>query len=103
MFELLDGFDLSKETIDFLEETCSPSERRELENCIDRFYSSIMYLREIGVTNKTIEDIITTDHHILLAGKENIKRALSKIDNLNAYVTLLNSDIKYMNNLKNKN
>ncbi len=103
MFELLEGFDLSNETIKTLEKICSDNEKKELENCIDRFYSSIMYLREIGVTNNTIEQIILTDHHILLAGKENIQRALSKISNLNAYVSLLNNDISYMDNLKNKN
>lgn len=103
MFELLEGFYLSEEIINFLEEICSDSERREIKNCVGRFYSSVMYLREIGVTNKTIEDIIAIDHHVLLAGKDEIKRALSKIDNLNDFVALLNSDIKYMNYLKNKN
>ncbi len=103
MFELLDGFDLSKETIMALEEVCTEDEVKELENCIDRFYSSIMYLREIGVNNDTIENIIKEDYHILIAGRTNIERALKKINNLDGFIQMLNNDIKYMSYLKNVN
>ena len=103
MKELLEGFDLSNETVDSLEDVLTVGEKRELENCIERFYSSIMYLREIGVNNETIENIILEDHHILIAGRKNIERALSKFNNLQGFVQLLNEDLSYMSHLKNVN
>ena len=103
MVELLEGFDISLKTTNILEENLTSSEKEELENCIERFYSAITYLREIGVSNETIEEIILEDHHVLIAGRKNIETALSKINNIQGFVQMLNNDVNYMSFLKNIN
>lgn len=98
----LNEMDISENTIEILDDICSEEEKEAALSSIDKLYSSITYLRSIGITNKIIEKILIEDHHVLLLGEEKIKKAISKYDKT-ALIKALNEDIKYIDYLRDTN
>lgn len=99
--EYLVSIGISKEVLDELKEDLTKGEIESINNCLDRLESSILYLREIGVKNSVIEEIILLDYHVLMPGRKYLEIALSKIQDVNYFVAALNENIEYVEYLRN--
>lgn len=95
----LEDIGISLNTIQILEENCTNIEKKEAYDCCERIFSSIRYLRSIGVLDSVIENILIEDHHILIPGEKYLKRAISKVDE-KVLVSYLNNNVNYMYYLK---
>ena len=100
--KFLDEMGISEETIEILEDMCNEDEKEAALSSADKLYSSILYLRNIGITNQAIEEILIEDHHVLLVGKEKLDRAISKTDRA-SLIKALNEDVRYITYLKDTN
>jgi len=99
--DFLKEFEISDETINVIKENFCIQDQEEIINSQDRIYSSILYLREIGVNNNIIEDIILEDYSLLVPGEDKIRFALSKIGE-KEFVRLIEEDFmnyKYLNDI----
>lgn len=99
--EYLIKIGISKDVLDKIKENSTKSEIESIINCMGRLESSILYLREIGVKNSVIEEILVIDHHILLPGRKHLEIALSKLKNINDFVVAINEHVEYMQYLEN--
>lgn len=99
--EYLIKIGISKEVLDKIKENSTKGEIESIINCMGRLESSILYLRELGVKNSVIEEILTIDHHVLLPGRKHLEVALSKLNNINDFVSAINEHVEYMNYLEN--
>jgi len=99
MVKFLKEFNISDNTIKILDENFTPEEVEEANSLADRLYSSIVFLRNIGVSENIIESILIEDHHILLVGDKMLKKSVSKV-NQEALVNALNQNVNYMYYLK---
>lgn len=106
--EELKNMGISAETIAWLEDNTTDGEQTSICLCMARLTSSILYLREIGVKDSVIEEILRTDHHVLMPGRTHLEHALSKLDhpdseikNIPAFVDAINKDLGYMDYLMN--
>ncbi len=98
--EYLISIGISEDTINYLKKHCTKIEINSMNNCIDRLESSILYLREIGVNNNTIESILKEDYHVLMPGKKYLEISLSKVRDIKEFVILINENIEYMEYLR---
>lgn len=98
--EFLTELNISSETINLIDEVYSDVEKDEIIMCQIEIVSSIKYLRELGVIDKMIEEILVEDYHILTPGRLYLKKAVAKV-NKDALVSALNKDISYSKYLKN--
>lgn len=92
---------ISKSTLDFLKTNCTKEEIISITNCMSRLESSILYLRELGVNNEIIEQIIMIDYHVLMPGRKHLEIALSKLQDINQFVSSINEHVEYMDYLRN--
>lgn len=99
--EYLIKIGISKEVLDDMKEDCTKAEIEGIINCMGRLESSILYLRELGVKNSVIEEILIIDHHVLLPGRKHLEVALSKLQSIDDFVVAINEHIEYMDYLKN--
>ena len=99
--EYLIKLGISKSVIDELKENLTKGEKESIENCLGRLESSILYLREIGVKNHRIEEILLLDHHMLMPGRAHLEVALSKLNNIDDFVAAINERVEYMEYLGN--
>ena len=93
-------FGISESTITILNDICSEEEKDTAILCSDRINSSISYLKSIGVTNETIEELMIDDYTLFMPGEEKLAKAISKV-NKELFVEYINSDISYSKYLKN--
>lgn len=91
----LNEFGISPDTIELLETMLDNDEKELFNDCIDYVFSSINYLKEIGITLETIEKILIENPNLLLAGDYNLKKAVNKVD-CASLVEALNNDIRYI-------
>lgn len=99
--EYLIKIGISPKVVEFLKQDCTDIEKDAIGNCMGRLESSILYLREIGVLNSVIEEILMEDYHVLMPGRELLEKSLSHIDSIEKFVSLINQDIEYMDYLTN--
>lgn len=99
--EYLIKIGISKEVIQEIKDNSTKGEIESIINCMGRLESSILYLRELGVKNSVIEEILVTDHHILLPGRKHLEVALSKLKDVNDFVKAINEHVEYMEYLEN--
>ncbi len=99
--EYLIKIGISKDVLDTLKENCTKSELDSIVNCMGRLESSVLYLRDLGVRNDVIEEILVIDHHVLLPGKTHLEVALSKLKDIKQFVTAINEHVEYMDYLRN--
>lgn len=92
-------FNISQESIDLMKLNYSQAELDSMKNNQSKLLSSIMLLKEIGVTDKTIEEILICEYSVLMPGREYLIRALAKIGDVRKFVSLLNEDINYVDYL----
>ena len=97
--EQVNQFNISQESIDLIKLNYSQDELDSMRNNQNKIESSIMLLKEIGVTDKTIEDIIVCEYNVLIPGREYLIKALAKIGDIQKFVSLLNEDINYIDYL----
>ena len=96
-FLLYEGVD--KKVVDYLEETYSEQEKNIILLASEKICSSIRYLREIGVTKNTIDEILYEDYSVLLPGVNKLMKSVSRL-NKEKFVESLNTDLKFLDLLK---
>lgn len=99
--ECLKNLGISLETINYLKDSCIEEELESIEHCIDRIESSILYLREIGVKNSVIEEILRIDFHVLMPGRKYLEKSLYKLKSVDDFVKAINEHVEYMDYLMN--
>ena len=97
--KFLSEFDISEKTIEILENILIEEDKETIKNHADRIYSSILYLRKIGINEEQIEKILIEEYEIFMLGKENLAKAVSKV-NQQLLVNSLNKNIGYRHYLK---
>ena len=83
---------ISNETISVLNEICLPIEKSSAESNKEFIFSSIEYLKSIGIDNKTIEDILVFDYHYLMPGADMLKKSVDK-NGVDIVVKKINEDL----------
>ncbi len=99
--EEINQFNISQNAVDLIKLNYSQSEIDSMNNNREKLLSSIMLLKEIGVTDKTIEAILVCEYNVLMPGREYLIKALAKIGDIPKFVSLLNADVNYLDYLSN--
>ena len=99
--EYLIKIGISKEVVQEIKDNSTKGEIESIINCMGRLESSIIYLRELGVKNSVIEEILVLDYHVLMPGRKHLEVALSKLNNINDFVQAINENVEYMEYLEN--
>lgn len=98
--DFLRSLNYSDESINLIKVNHSDGEIKDIINRQDSVISSILYLRELGVSEDRIMDLLIGEHHLLLPGREYLEKAIAKINNVSEYVRKLNEDITYADYLE---
>ena len=98
--KLFEEFGLRKEIVDRLTYGLTEESLKNIMVRSSDIFSSIQYLRQVGVNENVIEDILLNDYELLVPGEDKIKKAFEKFNGINL-VTLLNSNSEYMYYLEN--
>ena len=97
--EFLLDLNISEITIELLDDIYSDVEKEEIITCQNEITSSIKYLRNIGIKDNVIEEILIDDYHFLTPGEFYLKKAVSKVDQ-KSLVIALNENLDYAFYLK---
>lgn len=99
--EYLIKLGISKEVVEEVVKNSTKGEIESIINCMGRLESSILYLRELGVNNSVIEEILVRDYHVLMPGRKHLEASLSKLKDINQFVVAINEHVEYMDYLTN--
>ena len=92
---------ISNRVLEELNNNCTDLEKETIVNCLGRLESSILYLRELGVRNDVIEEILIRDYHVLMPGRKHLEASLDKLADINQFVSAINEHVEYMDYLTN--
>ena len=84
---------ISSDVVESMKICYSENEINSIETNPKDLVSSILLLREIGVSEDIINKILIFDYHVLMPGRKALLNALSKIGDIPKFFDSLNEDI----------
>ena len=84
---------ISSDVVESMKICYSENEINSIETNPKDLVSSILLLREIGVSEDIINEILIFDYHVLMPGRKALLNALSKIGDIPKFFDSLNEDI----------